>query len=77
VVTCERLCLAVLAVITAINLRGIAHSARTLIVPTVLFVGCILLVILIGLLRSQPAVTEHAATGGMQVETVGGAALDQ
>ena len=33
------LCLAVLALITAVNLRGIVESAKAFIVPTVVFVG--------------------------------------
>ncbi|WP_248963321.1 APC family permease [Sphaerisporangium perillae] len=56
------LCLGVLALVTSINLRGIAHSARAFIAPTVIYVGAILLVILAGLVRSEPAtVAEHAA----------------
>ncbi|WP_207400617.1 APC family permease [Actinomadura roseirufa] len=55
------LCLAVLAAITLVNYRGIAHSARMFIVPTAVYVGAIILVIVAGLLRDHPAVTEHAA----------------
>jgi hypothetical protein len=33
------LCLAVLVVITAVNLRGVAHSARVFMAPTVVFVA--------------------------------------
>lgn len=55
------LCLAVLALITFVNYRGIAHSARLFIVPTVVYVGAIILVIVIGLLRDHPVTTEHAA----------------
>ncbi|MBE3011521.1 APC family permease [Microbispora sp. NEAU-D428] len=65
------LCLGVLALITAINLRGIAHSARAFIAPTVVYVGAILLVIVAGLLRGEPAtVTEHAAQAHT-LQTVG------
>ncbi|MGW3867607.1 amino acid permease, partial [Streptomyces sp. NPDC005047] len=39
------LCLAVLVVITAVNLRGIVESARVFIVPTVVFVASILTLI--------------------------------
>ncbi|MEU4828914.1 APC family permease [Actinomadura sp. NPDC023710] len=55
------LCLAVLALITFVNYRGIAPSARLFIVPTVVYVGAIILVIVIGLLRDHPVTTEHAA----------------
>jgi amino acid transporter len=49
------LCLAGLAVLTAVNLRGIAETARALMAPTLLFVAAIGLVVLAGLLRSRPA----------------------
>ncbi|MGI5141832.1 MULTISPECIES: APC family permease [unclassified Streptomyces] len=55
------LCLAVLAVITAVNLRGIVESAKAFIVPTVVFVGSIFVLILVGLFRSAPASTFSAA----------------
>ena len=57
------LCLAVLAVITGINLRGVAESARAFIVPTVAFIVAIAIVIAGGLLRSHPVVppTGHVA----------------
>ncbi|MEU1598018.1 APC family permease [Streptomyces sp. NPDC005708] len=55
------LCLAVLAVITAVNLRGIVESAKAFIVPTVVFVGSIFVLILVGLFRSTPASTFSAA----------------
>jgi amino acid transporter len=50
------LCLAVLALITGVNLRGVAESARVFTVPTVAFVAAIATVIVAGALRSQPAV---------------------
>jgi amino acid transporter len=55
------LCLAVLALITAVNLRGIVESAKVFIVPTVVFVGSIFVLILVGLFRSAPASTFSAA----------------
>ncbi len=60
------LCLGVLAIVTAVNLRGIAHSARAFIVPTAIYVGSIVIVILFGLFRSEPA----AAVPTAQVETL-------
>ncbi|MFF8827854.1 APC family permease [Streptomyces sp. NPDC015131] len=51
------LCLGVLVLITAVNLRGIVDSARAFIVPTAVFVGAILVVIFVGLFRDAPAST--------------------
>jgi amino acid transporter len=66
------LCLAALILITAINLRGVAESARVFMVPTVFFILAIGAVIVVGLLRQHPATapTGVAATGA-SVETVG------
>ncbi|MDH6577271.1 APC family permease [Kitasatospora sp. MAP5-34] len=63
------LCVLVLALITAVNLYGIAESARVLIVPTVVFVVAIFTIIVVGLLRAHP-VTEptHVAVA---TESVG------
>ncbi|MFD5813735.1 APC family permease [Streptomyces sp. NPDC127038] len=55
------LCLAVLALITGVNLRGIVESARAFIVPTVVFVGSIFVLIVVGLFRSHPVSTVTAA----------------
>ncbi|MEW1659800.1 MULTISPECIES: APC family permease [unclassified Streptomyces] len=55
------ICLAVLLVVTAINLRGIADSARAFLLPTAVFVGSILAMIAVGLLRDAPASTVTAA----------------
>ena len=64
------LCLGVLALITAINFRGIAESAKFLVIPTVIFVGSILTVIVAGLLRGRPAVV-HQASQATSLKTVG------
>ncbi|MET8246927.1 amino acid permease [Streptomyces sp. NPDC005202] len=54
-------CLAGFALLTAVNLRGVAESARVLMLPTVLFVVSILGIIVLGLLRDHPAaVVGHA-----------------
>jgi amino acid transporter len=50
------LCLAALALITGANFLGAAESARLFIVPTVLFIASIAVVIIVGLVRSHPAV---------------------
>ncbi|MGW0629605.1 APC family permease [Streptomyces sp. NPDC002758] len=55
------LCLAVLALIAAVNLRGIVESAKAFIVPTVVFVGSIFVLIVVGLFRSSPVSTATAA----------------
>jgi amino acid transporter len=49
------LALAILALLTALNLRGIATSARAFLLPTAVFVVGIYVVIVAGLLRSHPA----------------------
>lgn len=55
------LCLAVLALVTGVNLRGIVDSARAFIVPTVVFVGSIFVLVAVGLFRSEPVSTVTAA----------------
>lgn len=48
------LCVLVLALLTGVNLYGVAESAKILIVPTVVFVVAIFTVIVVGLLRAHP-----------------------
>jgi amino acid transporter len=48
------LCLAVLGFITAVNLWGVAESARLFIAPTLIFIAGIFAVIIGGLLRTHP-----------------------
>ena len=48
--------LGILALLTALNLRGIATSARTFLLPTAVFVIGIYVVIVAGIARSHPAV---------------------
>ncbi len=50
------LCVAVLALITGINLYGVAESAKVMILPTVVFVVAIFTVVAVGLARAHPAV---------------------
>ena len=50
------LCLGVLALITGVNLWGVAESARVFIGPTVAFIVSMAIVIVGGLLRSKPDV---------------------
>ncbi|MCL4421600.1 MAG: APC family permease [Actinobacteria bacterium] len=47
--------LAILAVLTALNLRGLATSARVLVLPTAVFIIGIYVVIVAGFFRSHPA----------------------
>jgi amino acid transporter len=63
------LCLGVLVLITAINLRGIAHSARLFIVPTAIFVLAILTVVVVGLFRHTPV--SHVTSPAHGLQTVG------
>ncbi|WP_405468167.1 APC family permease [Streptomyces canus] len=69
------LCLAVLALITAVNLRGIVESAKVFTVPTVVFVGSIFVLIGVGLFRSAPVSTAtadgHASVLADNATTVG------
>ena len=51
------LCLAVLGLITAANMWGVAESARLFIVPTVAFILAMAVVIFGGLFRAHPVVT--------------------
>ncbi|MFE0463083.1 APC family permease [Kitasatospora sp. NPDC058965] len=55
------LCLGVLALVTAVNLRGIAESARWFMAPTAVFVLSILAIVVVGLCRDAPASTQAAA----------------
>ncbi|HEX9527299.1 MAG TPA: amino acid permease, partial [Streptosporangiaceae bacterium] len=50
------ICLIVLALITAANMRGVAESARLLILPTVIFIVAIAAVLIGGLVRTHPVV---------------------
>lgn len=45
----------ILALVTALNLRGIATSARAFLLPTTVFIVAICVVIGAGLARSDPA----------------------
>jgi amino acid transporter len=57
------LCLAVLALITGVNLWGVAESARVFIVPTVLFIIAMAIVIVGGLVQSHPVVSLNGHLG--------------
>lgn len=56
------LCLAVLTLLTAVNLRGIAESARVFIVPIVVFIGSIFVLIVVGLFRDAPVNRVNSAS---------------
>jgi amino acid transporter len=64
------LCLIVLALITGVNLIGVAESARIFIVPTILFILAIAIVIVSGLVRSHPVVAPSGQVPSV-VESVG------
>jgi amino acid transporter len=65
------LCLGVLALVTAVNLRGIAHSARAFVLPTAIYIGSIIAVVLFGLLRAEPAAPVAVAAQATSLQTVG------
>ncbi|WP_069884432.1 APC family permease [Streptomyces luteocolor] len=69
------ICLAVLVLITGVNLRGIVDSARAFIAPTAVFVLSMLALIAVGLFRSAPVSTEaaqgHASVIADNATTVG------
>ncbi|MFG2330915.1 APC family permease [Streptomyces sp. NPDC048604] len=69
------ICLGVLVLITAVNLRGIVDSARAFIVPTAVFIGAILVLIAVGLFRDAPVSTAasagHASVLADNATTVG------
>jgi amino acid transporter len=46
------MCLAILVIITVINLRGVRESGGIIMLPTYLFVGCLAIAILIGLAKT-------------------------
>ncbi|MEY9849467.1 amino acid transporter [Streptacidiphilus sp. BW17] len=68
------ICLAVLVLVTGVNLRGIAESARAFMIPTVVFIASILGVVVVGLLRSHPVAllaTGHASDVASNASSVG------
>jgi amino acid transporter len=46
------LCLAILAAITVVNLRGVKDAGTAFLLPTYVFVGCLLIVIMGGIIRT-------------------------
>lgn len=64
------LCVLALLLITALNLYGVAESAKVMIVPTIVFIVAIFTVILLGLVRAHP-VTEPVHPGAGAAESVG------
>ncbi|MEU4120879.1 APC family permease [Streptomyces virginiae] len=69
------ICLGVLVLVTAVNLRGIVESAKAFLVPTAVFVGSILAMVVVGLFRDGPVSTAsaagHASALGEGATTVG------
>jgi|SRR5579875_452446 len=61
--------LGILAVLTALNLRGLATSARVLMAPTALFIAGTYFVIVAGLLRAHPAPDAGAHQAGVAKAT--------
>ncbi|MER5807491.1 APC family permease [Streptomyces sp. NPDC002033] len=69
------ICLGILVLVTAVNLRGVVESAKAFLVPTAVFVGSILAMVVVGLLRDAPVSTAstagHASALGEGVTAVG------
>ncbi|MFF4852889.1 APC family permease [Streptomyces sp. NPDC001194] len=69
------MCLGVLLLVTAVNLRGVVDSAKAFLLPTALFVGSILAMITVGLFRDGPvsaaSAAGHAPALGEGATTVG------
>src|SRR5579864_469078 len=65
------MCLAGLVLITAVNLWGIAESARVLMLPMVVFLCAIFGVIIAGLVRSHPAAVAGTAQPARISEALG------
>jgi amino acid transporter len=63
------LCLAILALVTFLNLRGLAEGARAFLLPTLAFIAAILIVIAIGLIH--PLAPHLKAPGASLVATHG------
>ncbi len=49
------LCLAILAVLTLVNLRGVRETGAAILAPTYLFIACLLLMILLGIVHTVVA----------------------
>jgi amino acid transporter len=64
-------CLLGLLLLTAVNLRGVAESARVLMLPAALFVLGILGVVAVGLLRGHPAASVGSREHVHVTETLG------
>ena len=70
------ICLAILAVITLLNLRGLGASARAFLLPTLLFIVGLLAIIVVGLFHplglheAQPGRSLLTTTRGLQVVSV-------
>ncbi|MCX4718019.1 APC family permease [Streptomyces virginiae] len=69
------ICLGILVLVTAVNLRGVVDSAKAFLVPTAVFVGSILTMVAVGLFRDGPVSTAsaagHASALGDGATTVG------
>ncbi|TDU73883.1 APC family permease [Streptomyces sp. KS 21] len=69
------ICLGVLVLVTAVNLRGVVESAKAFLVPTAVFVGSILAMVVVGLFRDGPVSTVtaagHASALGEGATTIG------
>lgn len=65
------LCVGALALLTALNLRGVADSARVLMLPMVLFVASMMAVVVVGLARPHPVASVGTVVPIHATETLG------
>ncbi len=60
-------CIAILVLLTVVNLRGIRESGKAFMVPTYAFVGTLLVVVVVGIAKSALAGGHPIAAGAMPV----------
>ncbi|MER5778240.1 APC family permease [Streptomyces sp. NPDC002039] len=69
------ICVGILGLVTAVNLRGVVDSAKAFLVPTAVFVCSIMAMVVVGLFRDGPVSTAsaagHASVLGEGATTVG------
>lgn len=65
------ICVVGLVILTAVNLFGVADSARVLALPMLLFVACVLGIIIVGLVRPHPIAVVGTEQPVQATETLG------
>jgi amino acid transporter len=57
------LCLAALAILTLVNLRGVSETGRVFLFPTYLFLGCMAIVLVLGIAKTIASAGHPTPTG--------------